>query len=97
MASVQYKVGKSGKGTYYIVGSLRGKHKWLKAGSLKDAKIPKRQIESMDKSRRIEKLGIVGRDKTIDDFFQEYVERVRLRTAPNTLKRYRSVLEVPSV
>ena len=92
MASVQHKVGKSGKKTYYVVVSLRGKHKWLKAGSLKDAKILKKQIESMEESRRIEKLGIAGRDKRIDDFFQEYAEYVRLRTAPNTLKRYRSVL-----
>ena len=94
MASIQAKSGKKGKKTYYVVVSYHGKHKWLKAGSLKDAKILKREIESLENSKRMEKLGLTGRHKRIDDFFQEYMEYVRLRTAPNTLKRYRSVLNM---
>lgn len=69
-----------------------GRRKWIKAGSLKDARILKREIESMEESRRLEKLGLANRDKRIDDFFQEYAEYVKPRTAPNTVKRYLAVL-----
>ncbi len=92
MASIQAKSGKKGKKTYYVVVSYHGKHKWLKAGSLKDARILRKQIESMEESRRLEKLGLSATDKRIDDFLQEYTDHVRLRTSVNTLKRYRSIL-----
>ena len=72
MASMQSKTGKSGKRTYYVVVSHQGKHKWLKAGTAKDAKILKKQIESMEEAKRVEKLGFAGRDRRIDDFFQNY-------------------------
>ena len=81
MASIQSKKGKAGKKTYYVVICHRGGHKWVKAGTLRDAKILKREIESLENSKRMEKLGLVGRHKRIDDFFQEYADHVRLRTA----------------
>lgn len=40
----------------------------------------------------MEKLGLTGRHKRIDHFFQEYTDHVKLRTAPNTVKRYRAAL-----
>ena len=92
MASVQYKKSKSGKRTYYVVVSFSGKHKWLKAGTLSDARALKRQLESMEKTRRIEKLGLASKMIRIDDFLQKYMDHVKLHTTPNTLKRYRSVL-----
>jgi len=85
-----------GINTYNVVICYRGKHKWVRAGTLRDAKLLKKEIDALDNSRRIEKLGLTGRHKPIDDFFQEYADHVndhvKLRTAPNTVKRYLSVL-----
>ena len=92
MASIQSKKGKAGKKTYYVVICHQGGHKWVKAGTLRDAKILKKEIESLENSKRMEKLGLVGRHKRIDSFFQEYADHVRLRTAPSTVKRYLSVV-----
>jgi len=92
MASVQHKVGKNGKKTYYVVVSIRGKHRWIKAGTQQAAKSLKKDIESLHDSERMEKLGVASREKRIDDFFKGYTDYVRLRTSPNTLKRYRTVL-----
>jgi integrase len=92
MASIHAKTGKAGKKTYYVVICHQGRHKWIKAGTLRDAKILKREIESLENSKRMEKLGLAGRQKRIDDFFQEYADHVRLRTSPNTVKRYRAAL-----
>lgn len=92
MASIQSKSGKSGKKTYYVVLSIGGRHKWIRAGSLKDAKILKREIESLEESKRFEKLGIARKEKRIDDFFREYLEYVEPRVAPNTVKRYRATI-----
>lgn len=92
MASIQSKKGKAGKKTYYVVICHRGGHKWVKARTLRDAKILKKEIESLENSKRMEKLGLIGRHKRIDDFFQEYADHIKLRTAPNTVKRYRAAL-----
>ncbi len=92
MASIQSKKAKSGKNTYYVVVCIQGKHKWLKAGTKKDAIQLKKQIESMENSKRIEKLGIVSKNIRIDLFFQEYADHVKLRTSASTLKRYLGVL-----
>ena len=58
MASIQCKKSKSGKRTYYVVDSIAGKHKWIKAGTLKDARQLKRHLEGLEKSQRMEKLGV---------------------------------------
>ena len=92
MASIQSKKGKSGKKTHYVVISHRGGHKWIKAGSPRDAKILKKEIESLENSKRMEKLGLSTHDIRIDDFFQKYADYIRPRTAPNTVKRYLAVL-----
>ena len=92
MASIQFKKGKSGKKTYFVVVCYAGKHKWIKAGTLKDARLLKKKIESLTNSERLEKLGLSPVDKRIDDLLQEYIDNVRLRTSPNTAKRYRGVL-----
>ena len=39
MASIHSQKGKSGKKTYHVVVSHRRSHKWLRAGTLKDAKL----------------------------------------------------------
>jgi len=78
--------------TYYVVICHRGKHKWVRVGTLRDAKLLKKEIEAPDNTRRIEKLGLTGRHKRIDDFFQEYADHVKLRTFGNTVKRYLGVL-----
>ncbi len=92
MSSVQSKRGGVGKKTFYVVVSVAGKRKWLKAGTLKDAQALKKKIDSMASIERLERLGIATREKRIDNFFQEYLDNVRLRTSPNTTKRYRAVL-----
>ncbi len=92
MASVQFKKGQNGKKTFYVVFSHRGRHRWIKAGSQADAKRLKKEIESMAENQRLEKLGITTRNKRIDDFFREYLEYIGLRTAPNTVKRYRAAI-----
>jgi hypothetical protein len=92
MASIQSKKGKSGKKTHYVVISHRGGHKWIKAGSLRDAKILKKEIESLENSKRMEKLGLSANDIRIDDFFKKYADYIRPRTAANTVKRYLAVL-----
>jgi len=92
MASIQTKTGKAGKKTYYVVVSHSGGHKWIKAGTLRDAKILRKEIESLENSKRVEKFGLTGTQKRVDDFFQEYADHVRLRTAPSTVKRYLSVV-----
>ncbi|RKX26303.1 MAG: hypothetical protein DRP45_03830 [Candidatus Zixiibacteriota bacterium] len=66
MASIQSKTGKSGKKTYYVVVSFTGRHKWIRAGSQRDAKLLRREIESMEESKRLEKLGLSRRNKRID-------------------------------
>jgi len=60
MASIQPKKGKAGKKTYYVVICHRGVHKWVKAGTLRDAKTLKKEIESLENSKRMEKLGLIG-------------------------------------
>lgn len=92
MASIQSKKGSNGALTHYIVVSQLGRRKWLKAGNLHDAKILKKQIESLAASDRVDKLGLAISDKRIDDFFREYLDYVRIRTAPNTAKRYKAVV-----
>jgi len=77
VASIQSKRSKSGKKTFYVVVSLGTKHKWIKAGSLQDAKILKKTIEGMAESERLDKLGISPREKRIDDVFQEYRDSER--------------------
>ena len=63
MASIQAKTGQRGKKTYYVVVAVGSKHKWIRAGSLSDVKILKREIESIEESKRIEKLGIAKKRK----------------------------------
>ena len=92
MASIQFKKSRTGKKTYYVVVSVNGKHKWLKAGTQTDAKKLKKQIESLENSERMEKLGITTNSVRIDDFFQQYADHVRLHNSPNTIKRYLTVL-----
>ena len=58
MASIQSNKDKAGKKTYYVVICHRGGHKWVKAGTLRDAKISKREIESLENSKQMEKLGL---------------------------------------
>jgi len=91
MASIQFKQLKKGK-VYYVVVSLAGKHKWLKAGSLANAKKLKKQIESLEKSQQMEKLGLTANTVRIDNFFQDYADYVRLHNSPNTIKRYLAIL-----
>lgn len=92
MASVQYKVSKTGKKTYYVVLAVRGRRKWVKAGTQKEAQKLKRQIESLEESKRIEKLGITERKIRVDDFFQDYADHVRLHTSDSTVQRYLGIL-----
>ena len=75
-----------------MVFSHRGRHRWIKAGSQANAKRLKKEIESLSENQRLEKLGITTRNKRIDDFFREYLEYIGLRTAPNTVKRYRAAI-----
>jgi integrase len=92
MASIHFKKGKDSRRTHFVVVSFQGKHKWIRAGSLADAKRLKKEIEGLSENDRFEKLGLSVRDKRIDDFFVEYIEYVRLRTSPNTVKRYRAAV-----
>ncbi|MCK5125567.1 MAG: tyrosine-type recombinase/integrase [candidate division Zixibacteria bacterium] len=92
MPSIQFKKSKTGKKTYYVVVSFQGKHKWIKAGTQKEAKELKRKVESMENSQRLEKLGLVSKNKRIDEFLQEYSEHVKLRTSSGTIKRYLGIL-----
>lgn len=92
MASIQFKRSKTGKKTFYVVISYQGKHKWIKAGTKKEANILKKTIDSLENSERLEKLGLVAKDKRIDDFFQEYADYIKIRTSKNTIKRYLGVL-----
>ena len=92
MASVHSKKSKTGKNTYYVVISYQGKHKWIKAGTKKEALNLKKTIESLENSQRMEKLGLVSKDKRIDEFLQEYADYIKIRTSKNTIKRYLGVL-----
>ncbi|MFH1686304.1 MAG: hypothetical protein ABIE70_02125 [bacterium] len=92
MASIHHKKGKGGKKVYYVVVANGPMRKWLKAGALRDAKVLKGQIEELKDSERIQKLGLVSRNRRIDSFFQGYADYVRLRTAPNTHKRYKAAI-----
>ena len=92
MASIQSKKSKTGKITYYVVVCFRDQHKWLKAGTLANARILKREVEAMEQSRRMEKLGLGAKDVRVDDFFDEYLNRVKLTSSANTVKRYRAGL-----
>jgi len=94
MPSIQFKKTRSGKKTYYVVVSHRGKHKWIKAGTQRQAKELSKKIDSFKNSERLEKLGLVPKDKRIDNYFQEYTDYIKLRTSPNTVKRYLGVLNI---
>ncbi|PJA26590.1 MAG: hypothetical protein CO189_10055 [candidate division Zixibacteria bacterium CG_4_9_14_3_um_filter_46_8] len=88
MASIHFKISESGKRTYYVVQSFGGKRKWIKAGTLQDAKLIKKHLESLDKSQRMEKLGVSVKEIRIDSFFQKYSDHIKLHTSPSTVKRY---------
>jgi len=92
MASIQFKRGKNGRRTHFVVVSFQGKHKWIRAGSLADAKRLRKELEGLAENERFEKLGLSVREKRIDDFFAEYIEHVRLSTSSNTVKRYRAAV-----
>ena len=92
MASIQTKVSKDGKKTFYVVVAGQGKRKWIKASSLKDAKILKREIEALGESQRRENLGLARKDWRVDRVLQEYLDYIKPRTAAGTIKRYRNVL-----
>jgi len=92
MASIQYKVSKKGAKTYYVIEPIGGTRKWLKAGTLKDAQKLKHHLESLGKSERIEKLGLTQTQVKIDDFFQKYVDHVKLHNSQGTIKRYLYIL-----
>ncbi len=94
MASIQFKKGKSGRKVYYVVVSREGKRKWLRAGTLNNARNLKREIDSLTDVQRVEKLGISSVEKRIDEFFGDYIKYVELRTSPNTVKRYLSAINV---
>ncbi|MEE9443095.1 MAG: hypothetical protein V3V99_10570 [candidate division Zixibacteria bacterium] len=80
MPSIQFKKSKTGKRTYYVVVSYRGKHKWIKAGTQKQAKELAGKIDSLRNSERLKKPGLATKDKNIDDFLQEYISHMKLRT-----------------
>lgn len=90
MASIHEKTSKTGTKTHYVVVAFGGKRKWIKAGTLADAKKLKKGVEALESSQRIEKLGLTIRTARVDDFFQQYLEHVRLHCSENTLKRYRA-------
>ena len=92
MASLQSKTSKDGKTTHYVVLAVGGKRKWIKAGSHNEAKKLLKQIESLEDSKRNEKLGLSTRDVRVDEFFQEYAEHVRLHCAASTVQRYLGIL-----
>ncbi len=92
MASIQYKAAKNGKKVYYVVVAHGATRKWLKAGTLSNARALKKEIDSLENSKRADKLGLAPKSKRIDSFFEEYAEYVRLRTSANTLKRYKAAL-----
>lgn len=88
MASIQTKKLKGGKKSYFVVVSVQGKRKWIKAGTLREAKKLKAQIESMEKSQRVERLGISEKDIKAIEFFKQYSDHTKLHNSPNTSKRY---------
>ncbi len=92
MASIQSKKSKTGKLTHYVVIAHAGKRRWLKAGSLKDARILKKQIESLDDSKRVEKLGLTSKQIRLNDFFEKFAEYVEFHNTASTAKRYLSVV-----
>lgn len=92
MASIQKKKSASGKLTYYVVVAHAGKRKWLKAGSQKDARILKKQIESLDNSNRLEKLGLTAEHIRIDEFLDKFTEYVTFHNAASTTKRYGAII-----
>ncbi len=92
MASIQSKRGKSGKKTYYVVVAHAGRRKWIKAGTLAEAKKLKKLLEELSNSERQEKLGLLSQERRIDEFFQDYLDNVRLSASANTVKRYKAVL-----
>lgn len=92
MASIQSKRSKAGQRVFYVVVAENGRRKWLKAGTVAEARNLKRSIESLSVQERVSKLGLSINECKIDDFFQDYVNRVALTTSPNTVKRYKGVL-----
>ena len=92
MASIQKKTNKKGKVTHYVVVSAEGKKKWIRAGTLQEAKTLKRGIEALAQDEQREKLGLTLKPCRVDTFFEEFLEYARLRTAPNTVKRYRAAI-----
>ncbi len=88
MASIQFKKSAAGKKIYYVVVSNRARRKWIKAGNQKNAKYLKKQIEALEETQRIEKLGFSSNEMRIDDFFQKYSEHIKLHTSASTVKRY---------
>jgi integrase len=92
MASIHSKTSKQGLKTFFVVVSMNGRQKWIRAGRLQDAKQLKRHLDSLSEGDRREKLGLVVKTKKIDELFVSFLENVKLRSAPSTHKRYRAAL-----
>ena len=92
MASIQFKKGKGGKKVYYVVVSLSGRHKWIRAGTQQQARVLKKNIENLQENQKVEKLGLTRREKRIEAFFSEYLDYVSARASLNTVKRYRAAV-----
>ena len=94
MASIQSKRTRTGGKCYYVVVAFGAKRKWIRAGDHNAAKILKRQLEMLEQSKRLQKLGLTAERKRIDDFFREYAANMKIRTSANTSKRYLGVINM---
>ncbi len=92
MASIHSKKTRSGQTVYYVVVSSGGLKKWLKAGTLQAARLLRKSVEAMSASDRIAKFAVGTPERRIDEFFQEFIDRVKLTASRNTVKRYKVVL-----
>ena len=93
MASIQSKFGKSGKKTFYVVLSILGKKKWIKAGTRQNALIIKKQLEKLETSQIIDKLNFTPNSISLKEFINKYLEYAQLHTSSGTYKRYAGILE----
>jgi len=93
MASIQSKTSKTGVKTFYVVFSFFDKRKWIKAGTLRDARLLKKKIESLEKSKRLENLGLSSNEIKIKKFFEDFSDYSRLHNSASTAKRYIRVFE----
>ncbi len=92
MASIQNKINKQGKKIFYVVVPLKNKRKWIRAGTKQQATNLMRQLSEVREEELYERLGFTQNLISVEDYFNRFLEFVKLHNQSSTLKRYSAII-----